>query len=112
MSNETKRPSTVAQVLDEAIEYRTAEPRHPTYDPTLQVIIPLPTNIPRARGIHATNRFADALQVRMSAADRKLIGEEAARLGMTPSMFTRWCAVYAAEALRRHRDGEQTHVDP
>jgi len=82
------------------------------YDPRLQLVIPLPTNIPRARGIHATNRYADALQVRMSAADRKLIGDEAALLGMSPSMFTRWCAVYAAEALRRLRDGEQIHVDP
>lgn len=81
-------------------------------DKNLTITIPMPSDIPRARGVNSTGRFNDSLRVRMSQADRELIEGEAELLGMSYSMFVRWCAIYAAAALRRRRDGERVEVDP
>jgi hypothetical protein len=76
------------------------------------VTIPIPMQSTRARGIHATTYYGPMLRARATEADVALIKEEAAKVGVTYSVFIRWCAVMTARELRRRRTGVTQDVEP
>lgn len=73
----------------------------------LSITIPFPTHIPRARGIHSTNRLdGGIIRFRSSRFDAEAI-QKAAELcdGMSVSSFCRYCAVQAANhIIELHED--------
>ena len=73
------------------------------YDPPLKITIPLPTEPPILRGIHATTKSGGNLRVRCSNAEYALIQQEAAKIGMTISAFMRIVGRSVARALKDHR---------
>lgn len=76
----------------------------------LIVTIPIPCEIPKARGLWATTQFGAIVNIRMHVDERELIEQEAGNLGISKAAFTRWCAVKVAEALqeRRKKNAEDT----
>lgn len=68
-------------------------------DQRVQLTIPYPSHIPRARGIHAVNRFSGYCRVDMSTFDIETIDEAAALVGITRSAFIRWVAVQSAKEI-------------
>jgi hypothetical protein len=74
------------------------------YDTPIKVTIPVPSEIPRARGLNSTIGYGGNLRIRCTNSDYDLVFEEAIRLGVTPSNFARWCIVETAIAIRRHRE--------
>jgi hypothetical protein len=80
----------------------------------LQVTIATPSYIPHARGIHATGRMGAHVRLRLSSDDRKLIEAAAALCGVQVSSFTRWCTVYAADAIVKamgEQDSDESMAD-
>jgi len=75
-----------------------------TYDPPLNLSIPLPCSIPRARGLHSTGGFGGNLRVRCTDDEKLLVQSEAHKLGLTLSSFSRWCIIHAAQSLKEHRN--------
>lgn len=75
-------------------------------DLPLRVTIPLPSEIPRGRGRHATGRFGTGIRVRITYEERLLIEQVIGNLDaeMTLSSFLRWCGVHAAQALQREME--------
>ena len=74
------------------------------------ISIPLPSSIPRARGVHSTGGFGGNIRVRCSDQEKLLVQSEAKELGLTLASFSRWCIVHAASILKEHRnatDGER-----
>ena len=69
----------------------------------LLVTIPVPCEIPKARGIWATHQFGAIINTRVHVDERELIEQEAGALGISKAAFMRWCAVKVAEALRQRR---------
>lgn len=65
----------------------------------LTVQVPIPSYIPRARGVHATGRMGTNVKVRISYDDKVMIYKAAELCGVDPAAFIRWCASYMAEAL-------------
>ena len=80
-------------------------------DHPITITIPVPYEIVRARGIHSTGKYGTSLRVRMTKADRDIIRREAERIGITSSMFLRWCGVAVAAKLQEARTGERYKVD-
>ena len=85
-----------------------------SYEPPLTVTIPVPCDVPRARGIHSTGQFGDNMYVRITPEERELIAEEARLLGIVNAKgegkiapFVRWAAVYTANALRKERGDDR-----
>ncbi len=62
-------------------------------------MIPLPSPIPRARGVHSTNQLGSNIKTRITTDERKLLEEVAGDLGI--SSFVRWCAIHAALAIKK-----------
>lgn len=73
------------------------------YDPPLKITIPLPSEIPMLRGIHATTKSGGNLRVRCSNSEYAEIQQEADKLGMTISSFMRFVGRAVARALKEHR---------
>tara|TARA_R100001594_G_scaffold44758_3_gene77246 strand:- start:2033 stop:2317 length:285 start_codon:yes stop_codon:yes gene_type:complete len=74
------------------------------YDPPLKICIPLPSPIPRARGHRSTTGYGGNLRIRCTDEEYTLVQNEASELGLPLAAFSRWCIVYAANALKEHRD--------
>ena len=84
-----------------------------------KISIPLPQDIPRARGIHSTGGFGGNLRVRCTNDEKLLVQSVANRLGITMSSFSRWCIVHAAQSLKEYHNattdngnGERLHDSP
>ncbi len=71
----------------------------PNPDFVLSIIIPIPTHIPRARGVHATGTFGAETRVRLHNDELVLIQQQADALGVTVANFIRHCTVETAKAL-------------
>lgn len=69
----------------------------------LTVTIPIPCEVPRARGIHSTDQFGTCVRARVHDTELQLIEQEATELGVTVSAFIRWCAYQTAKELERVR---------
>lgn len=76
----------------------------PNYDTPIKVTIPVPSEIPRARGLNSTSNYGGNLRIRCTDKEYDLVFDEALRLGVTPSNFCRWSIVQTALALRDHRE--------
>ena len=66
------------------------------------ISIPLPQDIPRARGIHSTGGFGGNLRVRCTDDEKLLVQSVANSLGITMSGFSRWCIVHVAKSIKEH----------
>ncbi len=73
-------------------------------DVLLSVTIPIPCDIPRARGIQSTQQFGRSVRARIHDDELEFIKQEAAEIGVTVSAFVRWCAVQTAKELYRVRN--------
>ena len=80
------------------------------YDPPLKITIPLPTEIPRLRGILATTKYGGNLRVRCSNAEYDLIQQEANKIGLTINAFMRFVGRAVAKALKEHRTNGSTSI--
>ena len=69
----------------------------------LKVEIPIPSEIPRARGIHSTEKFGTKMKVRYSVDEEMLVKEQAKRIGVGTSQFIRWASVHLAKALMQYK---------
>jgi len=66
--------------------------------------IPFPVNMPSQAGVFST---VDTVKsVRLTRDELKAINATAGAIGMTSSMFMRWCAVFASKII----EGELPHV--
>lgn len=77
----------------------------------LSVTIPIPSHIPRARGVNSTYSYGAVVQVRLHKDEVALIQREADRLGVPRSGFIRWCTLYVAQALAEHNEGTTHDID-
>lgn len=70
-------------------------------DTPLTISIPYPCVMPRGEGINSTGSYGDILKARVPREEYMQVERVSASLGLTVSMFTRWCAVYAAKTLEK-----------
>jgi hypothetical protein len=75
-----------------------------SYNLPLQITIPTPDEIPKGFGPNSTGKRGGNLRVRCTDAEYDLIQKEAADLGISLAMFTRWCAVHVAMKIKQYRD--------
>lgn len=75
-----------------------------TYCTPIAIVIPLPEEHPRGRGVNATKGYGGNFRIRCTNDEYDLVQEEAALLGISGAMFARCAAVRAAAALRKHRE--------
>lgn len=76
------------------------------------ICIPIPSDMPIARGLFATTSMKGNVKVRISVVDRELIEEEAKHCGLeSTGSFIRWCAVNVAKRLRERRLGRDDDED-
>lgn len=74
-----------------------------SYDGPIRIFIPVPCEIPRARGANSTGSYGANLRVRCTPQEYDRVRQEADALGITMSGFCRWVINHAAEALHEHR---------
>jgi len=67
----------------------------------LQLVIPFPSYIPRARGIHAVAKFGTVLKAKCSLDEDELVQAAANRVGIPKATFVRWCVVEAAKEIMK-----------
>ncbi len=79
-----------------------------SYEPPLKVSIPVPSLISPNYGPNSTGKRGGNLRVRCTNAEYDMIQEEAAHLGISLAMFTRWCAIRVAEQVYQHRISAST----
>lgn len=68
-------------------------------DNRIEITIPVPSYIPRARGIHAVGKFGTLLKAKCTADEKELVQQAAEQMGVTYSEFIRWCAVKCAKEI-------------
>ena len=78
------------------------------YTPPIGILVPLPTHIPKGRGVNSTSKRGGNLRVRCTNAEYDSIMAEAAKVDLPLASFCRWVIVHAAEALRQHRKANST----
>ena len=81
-----------------------------SYEPPLKITIPAPNEIPQGFGPNSTGKRGGNIRVRCTNVEYDAIQHEAALLGITLAMFTRWCAVQVAQQLKVHRDTSSTSI--
>ncbi len=79
-----------------------------SYEPPLSITIPAPNEIPVGFGPNSTGKYGGNLRVRCTNAEYDMIQFEAAAMGISLAMFTRWCAVHVAGKLQQHREAAST----
>lgn len=65
----------------------------------LTLTIPLPSYIPRARGIHAVGKFGSLLKAKCTPREKELTQHAADHLGISHAEFIRWCATWCAKEV-------------
>lgn len=73
------------------------------YQSPIRVTIPVPCEIPRARGAASTGSYGGNMRIRCTTGEYDLVQEEAEALGLGISGFCRWVITHSAKALREHR---------
>jgi hypothetical protein len=81
------------------------------WSPPDTLTIPIPLELSRKRGMFAKKSEDFPASVRLTPADKVLIETEARHLGLTFSVFSRWCIVQCARQLALSRTGELPKVD-
>lgn len=76
-----------------------------------KLTIPTPMELSRKRGIFSKKAEDFPASVRLTPADKILVEQEARHLGITFSVFMRWCGVQCARQLAHARTGELPKVD-
>jgi hypothetical protein len=71
------------------------------HDGRLQVTIPFPSYIPRARGIHAVGKFGTLLKAKCSLDEKEIVQRAAEHIGVSPSEFIRWCSSKVAQEVMK-----------
>ena len=79
-----------------------------SYEPPIKIMITTPSEIPQGFGPNSTGKRGGNLRVRCTNSEYDMIQIEAAELGISLATFCRWCAVHAAEQLKKHRDAGST----
>jgi hypothetical protein len=69
------------------------------HDTRIQITIPFPSYIPRARGIHAVGKFGTQFKAKCSLTEKEIVDKAADAIGITSSEFVRWCVVKSAEEV-------------
>ena len=67
----------------------------------LTITIPVPSYIPRARGIHAVGKFGTILKAKCSVAEEEIVQRAADKLGISKSEFIRWSSVHVAREVMK-----------
>lgn len=73
--------------------------------PTLEgltITIPVPSYIPRQRGIHAVAKFGTIFKAKCSLDEKEIVQRAADQINVTASEFIRWCAVYVAREVLKN----------
>ena len=65
----------------------------------LTITIPVPSYIPRQRGIHAVAKFGTIFKAKCSLDEKEIVQRAAEFLNITPSEFIRWCAVHVSREV-------------
>lgn len=68
-------------------------------DNRLTITIPIPSYIPRARGIHAVGKFGTLFKAKCTLAEKELVQAAAEHMGITYSEFIRWVATQSAKEI-------------
>lgn len=69
------------------------------HDGRIELTVPFPSYIPRARGIHAVGKFGTVLKAKCSLDEKEVVRKAAEEAGVTLAEFIRWCAVYCAKEV-------------
>lgn len=69
------------------------------HDTRLQVTIPFPSYIPRARGIHAVGKFGSLLKAKCTVEELDLVQMAADAANVSRAEFIRWSAVHVAKEI-------------
>jgi len=62
----------------------------------LTLTIPVPSYIPRARGVHAVGKFNSYITVYLSKDERDLLNKACETLGLSRNAYARWVLVHTA----------------
>lgn len=65
----------------------------------IQLTIPYPSYIPRARGIYAVGKFGTLLKAKCTQEEKELVQKAADHIGVSYSEFIRWCASQCAKEV-------------
>lgn len=65
----------------------------------LTLTIPVPSYLPRARGIHAVGKFNSLLKCKCTIEEKELVQQAADEMGMSFANFVRWCTVQCAKEV-------------
>lgn len=65
----------------------------------LTITIPYPSYIPRARGIHAVDKFGTILKAKCSLDEFNAVQDAADKVGVSRAEFIRWCVVHSAKEI-------------
>lgn len=68
-------------------------------DGRLQITIPFPSYIPRARGIHAVGKFGTVLKAKCSQDELDEVQRAADHISVSKAEFIRWCSVHVAREV-------------
>lgn len=71
----------------------------PQHDTRLTITIPFPSYIPRARGIHAVGKFGTIFKAKCTVAEKEMVQQAAALLGISPTELIRWSATKVAQEV-------------
>ena len=67
----------------------------------LTLTIPVPSYIPRARGIHAVGKFGSLLKAKCTPLEKDLSQQAADKLNISHAEFIRWCVTWCAKEVLR-----------
>jgi len=67
----------------------------------LTLTIPVPSYIPRARGIHAVGKFGSLLKAKCTPLEKELSQQAADKLNISHAEFIRWCVTRCAKEVLR-----------
>lgn len=76
----------------------------------LKIVIPYPSYIPRARGIHAVNKLNSCVKVHLSYDEKEILERCCDALGLSQSNLLRWLSVYAATQILKDKEKEHAQA--
>lgn len=77
-----------------------------SYEPPIQITIPIPSKIDVGYGPESTGKRGGNLRIRCTNKEYDLIKQEAEALDVSIAAFCRWCSVRMARTLEKHRTSQ------